>query len=62
MSANDKADAAWNDYVFDNQETEIEKLKEQIKRLIEAGDEMHKYIGVTHDSDKWNEAKEKTKQ
>ena len=33
MSANDKADAAWNDYVFDNQETEIEKLQERIKQL-----------------------------
>ena len=40
MNANDKADAAWNDYVYDNQETEIEKLQERINSLIEAGNKL----------------------
>ena len=40
MSANDKAVAAWNDFVNDNQEAEIEKLQERIKRLEELGHEL----------------------
>ena len=40
MSANDKADAAWNDYVFDNQETEIRELRERINRLEELAEEL----------------------
>ena len=43
MSANDKAAAAWNDFVYDNQETEIrdlrvevEKQRKEIKKLREA--------------------------
>ena len=40
MSANDKAAAAWNDYVYTDQETEIEKLQERIKRLEELGKEL----------------------
>ena len=40
MSANDKADAAWNDYVYDNQEEEIQQLQDRIKRLEEAGTEL----------------------
>ena len=55
----DQMKTAW---LKDTQCTKIRELQERIKRLIEAGDEMHKYIGVTRDSDKWNEAKEETKQ
>ena len=40
VSANDKADAAWNDYVFDNQETEIRELRERINRLEELAEEL----------------------
>lgn len=47
MSADDKADAAWNDYVSQQQEEKIKELerqlaaaKERIKRLEEAGDAM----------------------
>ena len=40
MSANDKADAAWNDYVYDNQEEEIQQLQDRIKRLEELGHEL----------------------
>jgi len=40
MSANDKADAAWNDYVYDNQETEIRELRERINRLEELAEEL----------------------
>lgn len=35
MNSNDKADAAWNDYVYDNQEEEIRELRERIKWLEE---------------------------
>lgn len=40
MSANDKADAAWNDFVYDNQETEIRELRERINRLEELAEEL----------------------
>ena len=40
MNSNDKADAAWNDYVFDNQETEIRELRERINRLEELAEEL----------------------
>ena len=40
MSANDKAAAAWNDYVYDNQETEIRELRERINRLEELAEEL----------------------
>ena len=40
MNANDKAAAAWNDYVFDNQETEIRELRERINRLEELAEEL----------------------
>lgn len=64
MSADDKAAAAWDDYVSQQQEEKIEELERQlnaanakIKRLVEAGDRMELYADP-HDSDKWNEAKE----
>lgn len=64
MSADDKAAAAWDDYVSQQQEEKIEELERQlnaanakIKRLVEAGDRMELYA-APHDSDKWNEAKE----
>ena len=40
VSSNDKAAAAWNDYVFDNQETEIRELRERINRLEELAEEL----------------------
>ena len=40
MNANDKADAAWNDFVYDNQETEIRELRERINRLEELAEEL----------------------
>lgn len=40
MSANDKAAAAWNDFVYDNQETEIRELRERINRLEELAEEL----------------------
>ena len=33
MSANDKADAAWDDYVSQQQEEKIEELEREIDRL-----------------------------
>lgn len=40
MSANDKAAAAWDDFVYDNQETEIRELRERINRLEELAEEL----------------------
>ena len=47
MSADDKAAAAWDDYIDQQQEEKIEELErelnaanERIKRLEQAGDEM----------------------
>ena len=47
MSADDKADAAWYDYVSQQQEEKIEELErelnaanQRIKRLEEAGEKM----------------------
>jgi predicted RNase H-like nuclease (RuvC/YqgF family) len=47
MSADDKADAAWDDYVSQQQQEKIEELERQlneanqrIKRLEQAGDAM----------------------
>lgn len=64
MIADHKANAAWDDYVSQQQEEKIEELERQlnaankrIKRLVEAGDRMELYA-APHDSDKWNEAKE----
>lgn len=66
MSADDKAAAAWNDYVSQQQEEKIEELERQlnaanakIKRLEEAGDRL---AGTTPPSSDrymaWNKAKE----
>lgn len=33
MSANDKADAAWNDYINQQQEEKVEELEREIIRL-----------------------------
>ena len=72
MSANDKADAAWNDYVYDNQEEEIRELKQRIKRLEEAGDLLARMVcrqdgyGIYQDEEDavndWDKAKKETKQ
>ena len=40
MSANDKADAAWDDYIYDKQDTEIRELRERINRLEELAEEL----------------------
>ena len=40
MNANDKAAAAWNDFVYDNQDTEIRELRERINRLEELAEEL----------------------
>ena len=40
MSANDKAAAAWNDYIYDKQDTEIRELRERINRLEELAEEL----------------------
>ena len=40
MNANDKADAAWNDYIYDKQDTEIRELRERINRLEELAEEL----------------------
>jgi len=37
MKSNDKADAVWNDYVYNNT---VDELNEKINSLIEAGNEL----------------------
>ena len=40
MNSNDKADAAWNDYIYDKHDTEIRELRERINRLEELAEEL----------------------
>ena len=68
MSADDKAAAAWDDYVSQQQEEKIEELErelnaanDRIKRLEEAGDALKAagYFGGWADAvNKWLKAKE----
>lgn len=47
MSANDKADAAWNDYIEQQQEEEVAELNNKIKQLettIKELEEMNEYL------------------
>lgn len=50
MNSNDKADAAWDDYVSQQQEEEIQKLQDRIKRLEEALEGTVKWIVHLADS------------
>ena len=68
MSADDKAAAAWDDYVSQQQEEKIEELErelnaanDRIKRLEEAGDALKAagYFGGWADAvNKWIKVKE----
>ena len=72
MSADDKAAAAWDDYIDQQQEEKIEELQrelnaanDRIKRLEEAGDAMaNAYRQICYDAyddqqvDNWIKAKE----
>jgi len=68
VSADDKAAAAWDDYVSQQQEEKIEELErelnaanDRIKRLEEAGDALKAagYFGGWADAvNKWLKAKE----
>lgn len=40
VNSNDKAAAAWNDFVYDKQDTEIRELRERINRLEELAEEL----------------------
>ena len=40
MNSNDKADAAWTEYVYDSQATKIRELRERINRLEELAEEL----------------------
>lgn len=47
MSANDKADAAWNDYIEQQQEEEVAELNNKIKQLettIKELEEVNEYL------------------
>ena len=62
MNSNDKADAAWNDYVYDNQEEEIQQLQDRIKRLETLGHKLREcasQLGWTSSDDsRWIERAE----
>ena len=70
VSANDKADAAWDDYINQQQEEEIQKLQDRIKRLEDAGDALYANCDPSRwdssataarklsDQNAWREAKE----
>lgn len=66
MSANHKADAAWDDYVSQQQEEKIEELQrelnaanQRIKRLEEVGDEVViNYVNSLSAFEMWRKAKE----
>jgi len=58
VNSNDKADAAWNDYVFDNQETEIRELRERINRLEELAEELAYEDSAATRKDIWQGFKE----
>lgn len=66
MSADDKADAAWDYYVSQQQEEKIEELErklnaanERIKRLEEVGDEVViNYVNSLSAFEMWRKAKE----
>ena len=47
MNSNDKADAAWNDYIDQQQEEEVAELKNKIKQLettIKELQEINEYL------------------
>ena len=47
VSANDKADAAWNDYIEQQQEEEVAELNNKIKQLettIKELEEVNEYL------------------
>ena len=66
MSADDKAAAAWDDYIDQQQEEKIEELErelnaanERIKRLEEVGDEVViNYVNSLSAFEMWRKAKE----
>ena len=58
VNSNDKAAAAWNDYVHDNQETKIRELRERINRLEELAEELAYEDCASSRKDIWQGFKE----
>ena len=58
VNSNDKAAAAWNDFVYDNQETEIRELRERINRLEELAEELAYEDSAATRKDIWQGFKE----
>ena len=58
MNSNDKAAAAWNDFVYDNQETEIRELRERSNRLEELAEELAYEDSAATRKDIWQGFKE----
>lgn len=65
VNSNDKADAAWDDYVSQQQEEKIEELQRElnfaqnrIKQLEEAGDELLRDNDDMANINRWLRAKE----
>ena len=58
VNSNDKAAAAWNDFVYDKQDTEIRELRERINRLEELAEELAYEDSAATRKDIWQGFKE----
>ena len=57
MSANDKADAAWDDYVSQQQEEKIEELERELNAANERIKQLEAKVDELHDLEKWLEGR-----
>ena len=58
MNSNEKADAAWNNFVHDKQDTKIRELRERINRLEELAEELAYEDCASSRKDIWQGFKE----
>jgi len=58
MNSNNKADAAWTEYVYDSQATKIRELRERINRLEELAEELAYEDCASNRKDIWQGFKE----
>ena len=58
MNSNEKADAAWNNFVHDKQDTKIRELRERINRLEVLAEELAYEDCASSRKDIWQGFKE----